>query len=173
MNVGEEPQSNPHPNNQEPSLDPEHEKEDKSRPFTDLGPSTISSSSDQGEDESPRTTRDVLQDAAPGSTSHHKGRKSPDGYVTTPILRSIMLGILSCMALLVFLNTLVPIMVCQGASLATRVLGEANLFSVLKEAFDDEPRCGPRIFKGHGNITELVSALLNFAVNRGVGLPRP
>ena len=136
MNTGKEPQSNPDPNNQEPSLDPEHEKEDESKPFTDPGLSTISNSSDQEEDESLRKTRDILQvnekasgkktsdqanncsdkytpndeDAAPGTASHYKGRKSPDGYVTTPILRSIMLGILSCIGLLVFLNTLVPTM---------------------------------------------------------------
>ena len=173
VNGGQKPQSNPDSDDQEPLLELEHEEEDESRPFTDLGPFTISSSSDQGEDESPRTTRDVLQVAAPGSTSHQEGRKLPDKYVTIPILRNITLGIFSCMTLLVLLNTLVSIMVCQGASLATRVLGEANLFSVLKEALDDKPRCGPRIFKGHRNITELVSALLNFALNRGVGLHRP
>ena len=120
-------------------MEPEHEEEDKSRAFTDLGPFTISSSSDQGEDESPRTAGDVLQVAAPGSTSHHEGSKSPDRYVTNLTLRNITLGIFSCMTLLVLLHTLAPTMVCQGASLATRALDEANLFSVLKY--------GPRIFK--------------------------
>ena len=33
MDVGQKPQSNPDPNDQEPSLDPEHEKEDESKPF--------------------------------------------------------------------------------------------------------------------------------------------
>ena len=84
-----------------------------------------------------------------------------------------MRGILSFIALLVLLNTLVPTIVCQAANLAMRVLGEANPFSVLKEAFDDEPRCGAGILKNRGNITEFLSALLNFAINRGVGLPRP
>ena len=139
VNVGQKPQGNPDSNDQEPSLDPEHEKEDESKPFTDLGLSTISNSSDQEEDESPRKTRDILQvnekasgkktsdqanncsdkytpndeDAAPGTSSHYKGRKSPDSYVTISILRGIMLGILSCIGLLVFLNTLVPTIVCQ------------------------------------------------------------
>ena len=82
-----------------------------------------------------------------------------------------MLGILSCIGLLVFLNTLVPAIACQGAGLTTRALCEATQFSVLRGALDEEPQWGPRIFKDHGNITKLVSALLNFAVNRGVGLP--
>ena len=145
MNDEQEPQSNPDSDDQDPLLEPENEEEDESRPPTDLGPTTISSSPDQGRDKSPSTPGNVLQDAAPGSTSHQEGSKSHDRYTTNPTLRNITLGIFSCMTLLVLLNTLVPTMVCQGASLATRALDEANLFSVLK--------CGPRIFKSYGNIT--------------------
>ena len=60
---------------QDPLSEPEHEEEDESRPSTDLGPTTISSSPDQGRDKSPSTSGNVLQDAAPGSTSHHEGSK--------------------------------------------------------------------------------------------------
>ena len=99
--------------------------------------------------------------AAPDTVSRYKRCKSPDSYVTTSILRSIMLGILSCMGLLIFLSTLAPAIACQGAGLTTRVLGEATQFSVLRGVLDKELQWGPRIFKDHGNITRLVNALLN------------
>ena len=84
-----------------------------------------------------------------------------------------MLGILSCIGLLVFLNTLVPAIACQGAGLTTRVLGEATQFSVLRGALDKEPQWGLRIFKDHGNVMRLANALLNSAVNKGVRQPQP
>ena len=111
--------------------------------------------------------------AAPNTVSQNERRKSPDSYVTTSILRSIMLGILSCIGLLIFLSTLAPAIACQGAGLTTRVLGEATQFSVLRGVLDKELQWGPRIFKDHGNITRLVNALLNYAVNKGVGQLQP
>ena len=163
-NDEQEPQSNPDSDDQDPLSEPEHEEEDESRPSTDLGPTTISSSLDQGRDKSPSTSGNFLQDAAPGSTSHQEGSKSPDRYTTNPTLRNITLGIFSCMTLMMLLHILAPTTACQGVNLAARALDEANLFSVLKY--------GPRILESYGNVTELARALLNFAV-RGAGLTRP
>ena len=84
-----------------------------------------------------------------------------------------MLGILSCIGLLVFLSILAPATACKKAGLTTRVLGEATQFSVLRGVLDKELQWGPRIFKDHGNVTRLANALLNYAVNKGVGQLQP
>ena len=86
----------------------------------------------EGRDKSPSTSGDVLQDAAPDSTSHQEESKLSDRHTTNLTLHNIALGIFSCMTLMMLLHILAPTMACQGVNLAERALDGANLFSFLK-----------------------------------------